>query len=80
MTIGSVNSTKQIFASETVAEKKKTNDNKDTNSASKRSDTLELSTASTSGNQPILSKIESGFYDKPEVLRSVAQKILKELE
>lgn len=43
------------------------------------SDKLEIS-AEALKLQPIRAKIAQGFYDNPEVLRSVSEKLLKEID
>jgi hypothetical protein len=64
-----------------VIDKYKNNDEKKSEAkslATAKSDTLELS-AEALKFQPIKKKIEEGFYDKPEIIRQVAEKIDDEL-
>lgn len=64
-----------------VVDKYKNNDEKKSEAkslATQKSDTLELS-AEVLKFQPIKKKIEEGFYNNPEIIRQVAEKIDDEL-
>ena len=46
--------------------------------AQKQSDKLEISSEARK-LQPVLQRVEEGFYDRPEVIRQVARKINEEI-
>jgi hypothetical protein len=81
MNIGSITTSTTVQSSELNKVNKKTNANANSTqeqTSSRRSDILDIS-AEAMSYQPIQSRIASGFYDKPEIVQEVAQRLSNDL-